>query len=62
MPYINKSRRVGTLDQVISRHEDGSILQGEADMYKRIQADCERRNSAEGGARCGRYRKGHQEA
>ena len=42
MPYINKSRRVGTLDQVISRHEDGSILQGEADMYKRIQADCER--------------------
>lgn len=41
MPYINKSRRVGTLDQVISRHEDGSILQGEADMYKRIQVDCE---------------------
>lgn len=41
MPYINKSRRVGTLDQVISHHEDGSILQGEADMYKRIQADCE---------------------
>ena len=41
MSYINKSRRVGTLEQVISRHEDGSILQGEADMYKRIQKDCE---------------------
>lgn len=42
MPYINKSRRTGTLEQVISRHEDGTILQGEADMYKRIQEDCEK--------------------
>ena len=42
MPYINKSRRTGTLEQVIGRHEDGTILQGEADMYKRIQEDCEK--------------------
>lgn len=42
MPFINKSRRTGTLEQVISRHEDGTILQGEADMYKRIQEDCEK--------------------
>lgn len=44
MPYINKSRRTGTLEQVICRHEDGTILQGEADMYKRIQEDCEKSN------------------
>src|SRR5574344_188989 len=42
MPFINKSRRTGTLEQVIGRHEDGTILQGEADMYKRIQEDCEK--------------------
>ena len=41
MPFINKSRRTGTLEQVIGRHEDGTILQGEADMYRRIQEDCE---------------------
>ena len=42
MPYINKSRRIGTLEEVITRHEDGTILQGEADMYQRIVKDCER--------------------
>lgn len=42
MPYINKSRRTGTLEEVIGRHEDGAILQGEADMYVRIQQDCEK--------------------
>ncbi len=42
MPYYNKSRRIGTLEEVISRHEDGTILQGEADMYVRIQNDCEK--------------------
>lgn len=40
MSYINHSRRTGTLEQVIGRHEDGSLLQGEADMYKRIFDDC----------------------
>ena len=40
MPYINHSRRTGTLEQVIGCHEDGSLLQGEADMYQRIFADC----------------------
>lgn len=44
MPYINESKRTGTLEQVISRHEDGNILQGEADMYERIQKDCEKSN------------------
>lgn len=42
MAFINKSNRTGTLEQVINRHEDGSILQGEADMYIRIQNDCEK--------------------
>lgn len=42
MPYINKSRRTGTLEEVIGRHEDGTILQGEADMFVRIQQDCDR--------------------
>ena len=42
MPYINKSRRTGTLEQVINCHEDGTLLQGEADMYERIQKDCEK--------------------
>lgn len=41
MPYINKSRRIGTLEEVITRHEDGTILQGEADMYQLIVKDCE---------------------
>ena len=40
MPYVNHSRRTGTLEQVIGRHEDGNLLQGEADMYQRIFADC----------------------
>ena len=42
MAFINKSNRTGTLEQIINRHEDGSILQGEADMYIRIQNDCEK--------------------
>lgn len=41
MSFINKSRRTGTLEQVIGRHEDGTLLQGEADMFVRIQKDCE---------------------
>ena len=41
MPYTNHSRRTGTLEQVIGRHEDGTLLQGEADMYERIIRDCE---------------------
>lgn len=40
MPYINHSRRTGTLEQVIGRHEDGTLLRGEADMYQRIIHDC----------------------
>jgi hypothetical protein len=42
MAFYNKSRRTGTLEEVIGRHEDGTILQGEADMYVRIQKDCEK--------------------
>ena len=42
MAFFNKSRRTGTLEEVIGRHEDGTILQGEADMYVRIQKDCEK--------------------
>ena len=41
MAFINKSNRTGTLEEVIGRHEDGHILQGEADMFIRIQEDCE---------------------
>lgn len=41
MSYTNHSRRTGTLEQVICRHEDGTLLQGEADMYERIIRDCE---------------------
>lgn len=41
MPLTNHSRRTGTLEQVIGRHEDGTLLQGEADMYERIMHDCE---------------------
>lgn len=41
MSYTNHSRRTGTLEQVICRHADGSLLQGEADMYERIIRDCE---------------------
>lgn len=41
MSFINKSRRTGTLEQVIGRHEDGTLFQGEADMFVRIQKDCE---------------------
>jgi hypothetical protein len=40
MAITNKSNRTGALEQVISRHEDGTILQGEADMFVRIQTDC----------------------
>lgn len=42
MAFFNQSRRTGTLEEVIGRHEDGTILQGEADMYVRIQKDCEK--------------------
>ena len=42
MAFFNLSRRTGTLEEVIGRHEDGTILQGEADMYVRIQNDCEK--------------------
>lgn len=42
MAYINKSRRSGTIDEVINRHPDGSIYRGEYDIYKRIKADCEK--------------------
>lgn len=42
MPFINKSRRTGTLEEVIGHHEDGNILQGEADMFVRIQRDCDK--------------------
>ena len=41
MSYTNHSRRTGTLEQVIGRHEAGTLLQGEADMYERIIHDCE---------------------
>ena len=44
MSYTNHSRRTGTLEQVIGRHEDGTRLQGEADMYERIIHDCEESN------------------
>lgn len=44
MSYTNHSRRTGTLEQVIGRHEDGTLLQGEADMYERIIHDCEESN------------------
>lgn len=37
-----KSSRIGTLEQSVGRHEDGSILRGEYDIYKRIQKDCEK--------------------
>ena len=44
MAYINKSRRTGNIEEVINRHEDGTILRGEYDIYKRIQIDCEKSN------------------
>lgn len=40
MAFINKSRRTGTLEEVIGTHNDGTLLQGEADVYTRIQKDC----------------------
>lgn len=40
MAFINKSRRIGTLEEVIGHHVDGTLLQGEADIYTRIQKDC----------------------
>lgn len=42
MPVVFKSSRIGTLEQEIGRHDDGSILRGEYDIYKRIQKDCEK--------------------
>lgn len=41
MPYTNHSKRTETLGQVIDRHEDGTLLKGEADMHERITHDCE---------------------
>lgn len=42
MAVVFKSSRIGTLEQEIGRHDDGSILRGEYDIYKRIQKDCEK--------------------
>lgn len=42
MAVYFKSSRIGTIEQEIGRHEDGSILRGEHDIYKRIQKDCEK--------------------
>ena len=42
MAVVFKSSRIGTLEQQIGRHEDGSILMGEYDIYKRIKEDCQK--------------------
>ena len=42
MAVVFKSSRTGNLEQKIGRHEDGSTLWGEHDIYKRIQKDCEK--------------------
>lgn len=42
MAVYFKSSRIGTIEQEIGRHEDGSILRGEYDIYKRIKEDCEK--------------------
>ena len=42
MAVAFKSSRIGTIEQEIGRHEDGSILRGEYDIYKRIKEDCEK--------------------
>lgn len=42
MAVLFKSSRIGTIEQEIGRHEDGSILRGEYDIYKRIKEDCEK--------------------
>lgn len=42
MAVYFKSSRIGTIEQEIGRHEDGSILRGEHDIYKRIKEDCEK--------------------
>ncbi len=42
MAVFLKSSRIGTIEQEIGRHEDGSILRGEYDIYKRIKEDCEK--------------------
>lgn len=42
MAVVFKSSRIGTIEQEIGRHEDGSILRGEYDIYKRIKEDCEK--------------------
>ena len=42
MAVFFKSSRIGTVEQEIGRHEDGSILRGEYDIYKRIKEDCEK--------------------
>ena len=44
MAVLFKSSRTGTLEQEIGRHEDGSILRGEYDIYKRIRENCEKSN------------------
>lgn len=42
MAVVFKSSRIGNIEQEIGRHEDGSILRGEYDIYKRIKDDCEK--------------------
>lgn len=42
MAFINKSRRTGTIEEVINRHPDGRSYKGEEDVYRRIKADCEK--------------------
>ena len=42
MAVVFKSSRIGTIEQGIGRHDDGSILRGEYDIYKRIKEDCEK--------------------
>ena len=44
MAVVFKSSRIGNIEQEIGRHNDGSILRGEYDIYKRIQEDCEKSN------------------
>lgn len=42
MAVVFKSSRIGTIEQEIGRHDDGSILKGEYDIYKRIKEDCQK--------------------
>lgn len=41
MPLQIHSDKIGTINQVVNRHNDGRFLQGEYDMYERICKDCE---------------------